>query len=136
MDIQKILTLSKKHLSMDTRQKLSHKKRTDWFPFIDVYDKSIYGWFIYINEESFQTSCRCGYMPNDLKALISFTLESGCNILCIDEQVEPLMCLPWYEYRFNVPVTGGNGKTCTVETIWYGSGNMGQHILTKEDAQC
>lgn len=43
MDIQKILTLSKKHLSLSTRQKLSHKKRIDWFPFVEVYNKANFG---------------------------------------------------------------------------------------------
>ena len=126
MDMQKILTLSKKHLSMSTRQKLSHKKRNEWFPCIEVYNKASFGWFIYINEESFKDAFRFTYLPHDLKAVLSFALESGCNILCIDEQVEPLMCLPQYEYRFNVHVMGGQpGETCTMETIWYGGGNMG-----------
>ncbi len=133
MDVQKILTLSKKHLSMSTRQKLSHKNRTDFFTFIEVYNKANFGWFIYINEESFKESCRFGTIPNDLKALISFTLESGCDILCIDEQVAPLMCLPCYEYRFNVPVMGGNpGETCTVEEVWYGKSKLAHNTYKSQ----
>jgi hypothetical protein len=134
MDMQKILTLSKKHLSMSTRQKLSHKNRTNCFTFLEVYNKANFGWFIYINEEAFKESCRFNNIPGDLKALISFALESGCTVLCIDEQVEPLMCLPYYECRFNVRVMGGNpGETGTVESVFYGGCKIASHKIEMDE---
>ena len=129
MDIKKMISLNKEHLSLATRKMLQDNPSE--FAFLEIHKKRD-GWFIYIDKDWFYDSIRYGKHPADLKTVVAFAIHCECDVLCIDDATEPIMCLPHYKYRFDVPVTGGNpGETCTVEEIWCGGGKIAHNILRK-----
>ena len=131
METQKMITLSKQHLRLSTRKML--QEASQQFPFVEVYKKSGSGWFMYIDKDFLYDAVRYEKYPGDLVALLDFVLQCEGGVLCIDD-VEPLLCLPQYDYRYHVPVTGGNpGETCTVEDIYYGGTRIGHNVFKKEN---
>lgn len=129
MKTSKMLHLSKKHLSLKTREMMQENPLQ--FLLTNVY-KKYDGWFIEINPKCFDEELFCSHYPADLKAVISFAFHAECDMLRIDDTTEPIICLPSYEYRFNVPVAGGNpGETCTMEDVWCGNSKLASNRLSK-----
>ena len=130
MKINKILFLNTKHLSAKTLKMLYNDPNQ--FTFANVYQKHD-GLLIYINPEWFYDAIHYGQYPADLKAIMDFAIHCECDVLCVDDATDLIMCLPHYEYRFDVPVPGGNpGETCTVEEIWCGGGKIAHNILKRK----
>lgn len=101
MEISKMLTLSTSHVTDKTLKLLDTEASGNNFPCLGVYKKEEYGYFIYIDKDAFhkENGNPNSDMPGDLVTVIAFTLEAGCNILCLDCDGDELVCLPHYEYK-------------------------------------
>ena len=122
MEISKMLTLCTNHVTDKTLRLLDDDANANDFPCLSIYKKEDYGYFIYINKNEFRNQCAHGNMPGDLIAVISFTIESGCDILCLDSDGEELVCLPHYEY-FDTRV---NGHDVSRELCYCGGNLIGE----------
>lgn len=98
MEISKMLTICTNHVTDQTLRRLDEAATENNFPCLSIYKKEDYGYFIYINKNEFRKECAHGDMPGDLIAVLSFAIESGCDILCLDSDGEELVYLPHYEY--------------------------------------
>lgn len=107
MEISKMLTICTSHLTDATLKSLDKEAEGNNYPCIGVYKKEDYGYFIYIDKNAYRTVAGYNEMPADLRTVISFTIEAGCDILCLDSDGEELICLPHYEYE---SVTVGQDK--------------------------
>lgn len=101
MEINKMLTLCTSHVTDQTLRLLDKDATGNNFPCLGIYKKEDYGYFIYIDKKAFceQKACSPDSLPADLVAVIAFTIEAGCDILCLDGDGEELVCLPHYEYH-------------------------------------
>lgn len=113
MEISKMLTLSTSHVTDKTLKLLNTEANGNNFPCLAVYKKEDYGYFIYIDKDAYIRDH--SNMPGDLNTVVSFAIETGCNILCLDCDGEELVCLPHYEYWDNhdtKPVTSSELCYC------------------------
>lgn len=102
MEISKMLTLCTSHVTDQTLQLLDKDSTDNNFPWLSIYKKEDYGYFIYIvDKKTFckQKASSPNSLPADLVTVIAFTIEAGCDILCLDSDGEELVCLPHYEYQ-------------------------------------
>jgi len=86
LEIYKMLTLSTAHINSTTAELLDQLQ-----PPV-VYNKSEYGWFIYLNY------LKDTNIPNDLTQVIQFAKDRGITLLCLDCDAETVDELPIYEY--------------------------------------
>ena len=84
LEIQKIMTLSTAHI----------KEQTAKFLDKSAYKKSEYGWFLPIEDRSYDTTT----IPEDLKKVIEFAKDHGCSWLCLDRDGPILDYLDTYEW--------------------------------------
>lgn len=98
MEISKMLTLSTSHVTDATLKSLDTEAEGNNYPCLGVYKKEDFGYFIYIDKDQYIQSSGGGDMPSDLRTVISFTIEAGCDILCLDSDGPELVCIPHYEY--------------------------------------
>ena len=96
MEISKMLTISIAHIKEQTLLMLASEPTSNRFPFIVVYPKSGYGYFLYIDRGAFEESQKHYEIPADLIAVIDFTIGADCNILCLDCDGEELQELETY----------------------------------------
>jgi len=87
LEIYKMLTLSTAHINSTTAELLDQLQSPV------VYNKSEYGWFIYLNYLKDDTN-----IPNDLAQVIQFAKDRGIALLCLDCDAETVDGLPTYEY--------------------------------------
>ena len=97
MEISKMLTISTAHVKEHTLMLLACEPTSNRFPFIGVYPKSGYGYFVYIDKDAFAQVREHDDVPHDLAAVIDFTIEAGCDILCLDCDGGELKELATYE---------------------------------------
>lgn len=79
LEIQKMIILSTAHITEQTA-KLLDKEPEENSMTISVYKKSEYGWFLPIENISYDTAA----VPEDLKKVIAFAKDHGCSWLCLD----------------------------------------------------
>ena len=97
-DIAKILTISTAHITEETSDALNRDPHENNLG-LSVYNKSDYGWFIYISEmekESLQREDT--NMPADLKACFELAIKNDCEWLCLDCDGPEYDELPTYDW--------------------------------------
>lgn len=94
MEIEKILTLSSAHIQGSTADFLDKEDRE----VLVVYNKSIFGWFIYVNSEEESFEDELTRVPQDLAKLLTLAKEHDCTWLCLDSDVENEEGLPTFEW--------------------------------------
>lgn len=99
-DICKMITISSAHITEETAKALDKEPVTNKYG-LSVYNKSDYGWFIYLPENIRKSddkeSSEEETLPKDLKACIKFADNKECEWLCIDFD-GPEVDLPIYEW--------------------------------------
>ena len=80
MEISKMLTLSTAHITEGTAQLLQETPDTDVLG-IPVYEKSEYGWFIYLSSIP---DVIFSHLPKDLQDILSLAKDVGCDVVCLD----------------------------------------------------
>lgn len=88
MEIDKMLTLSLVHIKKETAEYLNDEGNKD----LVIYEKSEYGWFIYIDELVSEIR------QPDLKQVINFAKENDCAWLCFDRDAGTIDSLPEYNW--------------------------------------
>ncbi len=96
LEITSILTLSTVHVSEKTREMLDEEPETNTMT-LSVYQKSDYGWFVYIPDDVAKGLESKDGIPEDLKACVTLAIEHGCSILCLDCDGPELDALAKYE---------------------------------------
>lgn len=84
MEISKMLTISTAHVKEQTLMLLACEPNSNRFPYIGVYPKCGYGYFIYINQDGLDSMRKDTTFPDDLMAAIDVAVEADCDILCLD----------------------------------------------------
>lgn len=91
--MNKTLNLSTGHLTEDTRERLTRcALNNDHIPMCTVYEKSEYGWLVYIDDQDDTDE-----LPADLQDCIRVALAYGANCICFDRDAYELDLLPKYE---------------------------------------
>ena len=94
-----MLTLSTAHVTKETMKLIDEEVKNNRFLSLSVYAKEDFGWFIYLDKEAFTKFNRdCMDMPDDLKMLIDFAFDHGCDMLCLDGNGEELPYLRTYDH--------------------------------------
>lgn len=93
--IRQFLDLSTGHLTYETRSLLSDGR----LPLSTVYPTE-FGWFVHVPDidalgEVDQERQRD--LPKDMKDVLDFARENGCDYVMFDSDAAPLMNLPYYE---------------------------------------
>lgn len=93
MEISKVLTLSTAHISQKSAELLD--KETEK-PTLDlpIYNKSNYGWFIYIPQDINIIN----NLPEDIHRLLLIAKDLNCDILCLDADGETISWIPLYSW--------------------------------------
>ena len=95
LKIEKIITLSTAHITLETEKKLSKEPYTNNMQ-LAVYDKAEYGFFIFIpNNYNVNDNAN---IPNDLKKCMKIAIKNECNWLCLDcdgQEIEDLEKYIW-----------------------------------------
>lgn len=89
LEIYKMLTISTAHIKGTTAEMLEGLDAPA------VYNKSEYGWFIYLNYLN-----EDGSIPDDLAQIIQFAKDKEIMLLCLDCDAETVEELPTYEYEW------------------------------------
>lgn len=103
MEITRMLTLSTAHVTEEVCNALHHASRphhsrgTTNIPFV-VYEKSEYGYFIYITKDIMEDTFALEKCPSVLLDVAKFAFEQGCELLCLDRDCPPLTELKTYEW--------------------------------------
>ena len=116
MEITKMLTLSTGHIKESTIRLLEEEPDTNRFPTIGVYEKGEYGFFVYLTNDELPNSL--DKLPADLAAVVKFTLDAGCSVLCLDCDGEELLELPFYDGNSMVrPSVGSENGNHTISVV-------------------
>lgn len=100
MEISKMLTISTCHVTPDTLELMGEDANgANNFPFLGIYEKMDFGYFIYIQKEVFEEAAGNGMVGDDLKAVVALAIENGCGLLCLDCDGEELDCLTDYSHE-------------------------------------
>lgn len=85
------------HVSEETSKILSD---VDSYLPINVYNKTNYGWFIYLptNKNKKEDAEILKELPKDLALLYVFARANECDVICLDCDGEELDELPIYEW--------------------------------------
>lgn len=89
LDITKMITLSTSHVSETTKKLLTENETDSDTLTLPVYKKDA-GWFICVTDIDPDSPT----IPDDLKNLISFAQNIGCDWLCLDSDGQTL---PYFE---------------------------------------
>lgn len=95
MEINKMLTISTGHVTATTLGLLEKDPVVNNFPEIGVYEKGDYGFILYLTGEELLD--RLDQLPADLAEVVEFSINAGCNVLCLDCDGEEVDELPWYD---------------------------------------
>ena len=95
MDITKVLTISTAHITEETDRKLQDESEVNNMC-ISVYDKSDYGYWIYIDPYD-RLMCNEN-IPADLLNCIKLARRNDCQWLCLDCDGEVVPELPTYDW--------------------------------------
>lgn len=95
MEISKMLTISTGHVKESTLDLLEKEPVANNFPDIAVYEKSEYGFILYLTGEELED--RLDQLPSDLALVVGFALDAGCKVLCLDCDGDQLEELPFYD---------------------------------------
>lgn len=93
LEISKVLTMSTAHISETTRNLLDAEPEANNMG-LCVYEKSTYGWFIYVGKNNIEHAMN---IPSDLQACIDLAQQNECDILCLDCDAETVDGLPEYD---------------------------------------
>lgn len=94
MEISKMLTVSTAHISKETAELLENETKD-----LVVYKKENYGWFIHVLSLDWENDLE-DYLniPYDLKNILCFTINNGCEWLCLDRDGEIINDLNVYDW--------------------------------------
>ena len=82
MEIDKMLTISSRHVSADTKDLLDQAADdNEEDPMSSVYEKQGYGWFVACNPDNKEIWDNC---PADLVQCMKLARDNGCFWLCLD----------------------------------------------------
>ncbi len=91
--MNKTLNLSTGHLTNETRERLTRCSfNNDYLPMCTIYEKSEYGWFIYIDDNRDEIDD----LPTDLRDCINLALSYGVTCICFDRDAYELDALQKY----------------------------------------
>ena len=89
MEITKCLTVSTKHITLDTFIDLDVEANCNVWG-LPVYEKAGYGYWIYCSEEMYDEYPEGGNIPKDLWDCMKLAHKHDCRWLCIDCDGEEL----------------------------------------------
>ena len=95
MEISKMVTVSTCHISEETNNMLADKNNS--LP-ISVYDKTDYGWFIYMPADKDNDADVLKALPTDLAVLFMFARYNEVDVICLDCDGEEIDGLPIYNW--------------------------------------
>lgn len=97
--ITKMMTLGTCHISPRTAEMLNQEPTENKWG-LPVYDKSGYGWFIYLDALSVKIlhDYTFRFAHPDLVACADFALQNNCGVLCLDQDVNPVPELKNYDW--------------------------------------
>ena len=127
MEISKMLTLSTSHVTEATLTKLESEATDNNYPCLSVYKKEDFGYIIYIDKHAYNRDHAGDYLPGDLRTVVAFTIETGCNILCLDCDGEELVCIPHYEYTSDTQ----DGMIGSIQTCICGGEILGAMFIPR-----
>ena len=127
MEISKMLTLSTSHVTEATLTKLEAEATDNNYPCLSVYKKEDFGYIIYIDKHAYNRDHAGDYLPGDLRTVVAFTIETECNILCLDCDGEELVCIPHYEYTSNTQ----DDKVGSIQTCICGGEILGAMFIPR-----
>lgn len=132
MKITKMLTISSGHLTPGTLNILDVDAMGNNFPFLGIFPKSEFGYFVYIDEKAFQQTTDT--VPSDLKDVIGFTLRSGCTLLCLDCDGDVIPSLPHYEGDEDIAINRAiiNDHSGTMDRQHLLSPKAARNVLARE----
>lgn len=82
LEIDKMLTISSRHVSADTKDLLDQAADdNEEDPMPSVYEKQGYGWFVACNPDNKEIWDNC---PADLVQCMKLARDNGCFWLCLD----------------------------------------------------
>ena len=93
--IDKVLTISSSHITLDTSGKLDVEPAFNEIP-LPVYPKAEYGWWILIDSELIEDHIK---IPADLMECIKYAWKRNCKWLCLDCDGEIVPELPVYDWN-------------------------------------
>ena len=97
LEIEKILTLSTAHITLDTNNMLIRESDPNFCGCLTVYSKDDYGFFIFVPDME-QLEADGLNIPNDLMCCMKLASENGCSWLCLDcagSEAEGLVTYEW-----------------------------------------
>jgi hypothetical protein len=90
LEVDRMVTLSTCHIKESTAEMMNDYKD------ITVYEKSEYGWFMYLNQSALGEDELSKEIPDDLAAVIRFAKDNNFTILCLDRDGGTVNRLPVY----------------------------------------
>ena len=103
MQIEKCITISSEHISLETSGKLDVEPAFNEIPFF-IFKKSNYGWWINIDPAAADDYTA---IPADLMSCILYAWKHDCTWLCLDADGEIISELPvfnWDDPEIRTPV--------------------------------
>lgn len=95
MEISRMITMSTGHISEETSKILEDTSNT--LP-IGVYDKTGFGWFIYLPTDKTEDSKILKDLPKDLAMIFMFSRHNDFDIVCLDCDGSDIDELPVYDW--------------------------------------
>ena len=95
MEISKMITMSTGHISEETSKILRDINNT--LP-ISVYDKTGFGWFIYLPIDKTEDARILKELPKDLAMIFMFARHHMFDVICLDCDGNDIDELPIYDW--------------------------------------
>lgn len=97
--VEKMLTISTAHLRASTCNEWLHEPEKG----ITAYEKGEYGWFVHAGSHDSLHAERARAasslaMPNELRVVLDFAREHGCEWVCFDRDGDEVVGLVTYEW--------------------------------------
>lgn len=97
LDITRVLNLSTAHITKNTADTLGRcALNNDYIPLCGVFEKSEYGWYVYIDSDD------PNLIPDelsDIRDCVIFALKHDINCICFDRDADIAIGLPVYDWK-------------------------------------
>ena len=95
MEVSKMITMSTGHITEETSKILGDVNIT--LP-VSVYDKTDFGWFIYMPTDKTNDTDILKKLPKDLAMIFMFARHNEFDIVCLDCDGDDIDELPIYDW--------------------------------------